>query len=78
MKKKSIGLLIGSIIIGSAFIWGAVIVGCSIALKGTECYSQIQTALAGGVIAHLICIWLPIGILFKKYKDNKTEEKILE
>ena len=78
MKKKSFGLLIGSVIIGSAIIWGAVILGCSIALKGTECYSQIQIALVGGVTAHLIFIWGPIGIIFKKIKDIKTEEIVKE
>ena len=78
MKKKSIGLSIGGLIIASAVIWGAVIVGCSFALKGTECYAEIQNILVGGVVTHLILIWGPIGILFKKIKENKMEENIKE
>jgi len=73
-KKRSTGLSIGGLIIASAVIWGAVIVGCSYALKGTECYSEIQNILVGGVVTHLILIWGPMGILFKKTKDSKAEE----
>lgn len=66
---------IGALIIVSAIIWGAVIVGCSFALKGTECYPEIQNILVGGVISHLILIWGPLGILLKK---NKPEESMKE
>ena len=78
MKKKPIGFTIGALILASAVIWGAVIVGSSFALKGTECYSEIQTILFGGVVTHLILIWGPMGVLFKKIKDQKTEENIKE
>ena len=61
MKNSKIGLLI----IASAIIWGLVIVGCSLQLKGTECYNQINTILYGGVIAHFLLIWVPLGINFK-------------
>jgi len=40
MNNKIITL--GAFIIASAIIWGAVIIGCSYALKGTECYHKIQ------------------------------------
>ncbi|MCD4792118.1 MAG: hypothetical protein K8R54_02710 [Bacteroidales bacterium] len=71
MKKKSI--TIGGLIIGSAIIWGAVIVGSSFALKGTECYQEIQKILFGGVIIHLILIWGPMGAMFAKLKkENKN------
>lgn len=56
MEKKSIGYFI----IGSAIIWGAVIFGCSLKLKGTGCYDQISTILIGGFIAHLLFIWGPL------------------
>lgn len=36
MKTKKNKL--GYYIIGSAIIWGAVIVGCALKLKGTDCY----------------------------------------
>jgi hypothetical protein len=65
-KKRTIGALI----IGSAIIWAAVIVGCSLALKGTECYDQIQNILVGGVLAHIILIWGPMALLFKKMKED--------
>ena len=61
---------IGAFIIGSAIIWGAVIVGCSLALKGTECYRSIQNILVAGVITHLVLIWAPLIIVFKKSKTN--------
>jgi len=34
----------------SAIVWGAVIIGCSLALKSTECYGEIQNILVAGVI----------------------------
>lgn len=60
-KKRSLGALI----IASAIIWGAVIIGCSVVLDGTECYGKIQNILIAGVITHLLFIWGPIIILFK-------------
>lgn len=74
MKKKRTGLSIGGLILGSAIIWGAVIVGSSYVLKGTGCYAEIQNILFGGVITHLIIIWGPMGLIFKKIKENKSEE----
>jgi hypothetical protein len=68
-QKKTIGALI----IASAIIWGAVIVGSSAALRGTECYTEIQNILVGGVVSHLILIWGPLGILFRKRKDGESE-----
>lgn len=62
MKKSTLGALI----IGSAFIWGAVIVGCSLALKGTGCYEKIQNILVAGVITHIILIWGPFVAAMKK------------
>ena len=67
---------IGALIIASAIIWGAVIVGSSYALKGTECYDKIQNILVGGVLSHMILIWGPLALLFKKIKKNKPEDNI--
>ena len=67
-KMKSIG----GFTIASAIIWAAVILGCSAVLKGTECYDKIQNILVGGVITHIILIWGPLAILFKKAKENKS------
>jgi len=69
---------IGAFIMASAIIWGAVIVGSASVLKGTECYDKIQNILVGGVLAHLILIWGPLVLLFKKIKDKKPEDSIKE
>jgi hypothetical protein len=61
---------IGAYIIASAIIWAAVIIGCAYVLKGTECYGKIQNILSGGVIAHIILIWGPLVILFKKARKE--------
>jgi len=63
MKKKT--QKIGYVIITSAIIWGAIIYGCAHALKGTGCYSDMQNILFGGVFAHLILVWIPMGIICK-------------
>ncbi len=70
MDKKIVS--IGAFILGSAIIWGAVILGCSFALKGTESYDKIQNILAAGAATHLILIWGPLVGLF--LKPNKTED----
>jgi len=64
MKKKKI-LSIGALIIASALIWGLVIIGCSVMLKGTECYDRIQNILVGGVLAHFVLMWAPLGLQLK-------------
>ena len=74
MKSKSIG----AFTIASAIIWGAVILGCSFALKGTECYGKIQNILVGGVLSHIILIWGPLAVLLNKAKENKPEGGIKE
>ena len=62
---------IGAFMIASAIIWGAVIIGCSFALKGTGCYDSIQNILIGGVISHIILLWGPLALLFKKTKERQ-------
>jgi len=57
--KKSLGIFI----IGSAIIWGAVLIGCSLKLKGTGCYDQISHILSIGAGIHLILIWGPLAAL---------------
>lgn len=66
MKKSTVGALI----IGSAIIWAAVIVGSSMALKGTGCYANIQNILVFGVISHLILIWGPFVAIMNKSKKK--------
>lgn len=66
-KKKSIGIFI----IASAIIWGAVMIGCSLKLKGTGCYDQISYILSAGAGIHLLFIWGPLAILFKKTKKEE-------
>ena len=75
-KKTPIGVLI----ITSAIIWGAVIIGCSLQLKGTECYGEISNILFIGVVAHFLLIWTPMGLLARNKNENKqvdnTKEKL--
>ncbi len=71
---KNKAITIGGLIIGSAIIWGAVIVGSSFALKGTDCYQEIQKILFGGVITHLILIWGPMSAMFAKMKKEREKE----
>lgn len=69
MKKFSIAYYI----IASVIIWAAVIIGCALKLKGTDCYQSIDSILIGGVIAHLLFIWGPLGrsIAKNRKKDRK-------
>ncbi|HEQ98292.1 MAG TPA: hypothetical protein ENO22_03010 [candidate division Zixibacteria bacterium] len=66
-KKKTIGVFI----VGSAIIWGAVIIGCSLKLKGTECFTEISLILSAGAGIHLLIIWGPLAAQLKKL--NKEE-----
>lgn len=77
MEKKKV-LSIGAFIIGSAIIWGAVILGSAYALKGTEAFKEIQHILNIGAAAHLILIMAPIGAMFAKIKKEKTTEESLQ
>ncbi len=67
---------IGGLIIASVIIWGAVIIGCASALKGTDCYDIIQNILVGGVLSHIILIWGSMALLFKKIENNKAEDEM--
>ncbi len=66
-KKKTIGVYI----IASAIIWGAVIIGCSLKLKSTECFNEITYILSTGAVIHLLFIWGPLAAQLKKlYKEE--------
>lgn len=69
MKKSKIGYFI----IASAIIWGAVIIGCALKLKGTPYYNEISPILIVGAGFHLIFIWGPLGNQFRKNKEEKSE-----
>ncbi len=60
MKKLGVVIIINSI------IWGLVLIGCSLALKGTGAYKEIQNILAGGAMASLLLL----GGFAKKSKDK--------
>ena len=66
MKKSKVGYFI----IGSAIIWGAVMLACAFILKGTECYPKIQMILFIGVTSHLLFIWGPLPSVIKKEKES--------
>ncbi|MBT7900405.1 MAG: hypothetical protein HN601_05590 [Candidatus Marinimicrobia bacterium] len=68
MEKKKMS--IGVYIIASAIIWGAVIIGCSLQLKNTGCFAEITYILSTASVIHLLFIWGPVAILFKKLKEK--------
>ena len=47
---------IGIIVIANAIIWGFVMIMCSITLKGTGAYQEIQLILGGGAAASLVVV----------------------
>ena len=74
MKKGSIGYFI----IASAIIWAVVIVGCSMKLEGAGYYAVISPWLFGGVIAHILFIWGPLGAILKKSNVDRLEKESKE
>ena len=64
-KKKNI---LGYYIIGSAIIWGATILGCSLILK--ETFAQISLILTSAAGIHLILIWGPLAAQLKKQREE--------
>ena len=44
------------VIIGNALIWGIVLIACSIALKDTGAFQDIQLILGGGAIISLFVV----------------------
>jgi hypothetical protein len=70
MEKGKIGYLI----ISSAVVWGAVIIGCAMVLKGTPYKDNVSLVVLGGAVFHLLFIWAPLGKQFRK-KEDKTDSK---
>ena len=61
MKREGVVVIVNSV------IWGAVLIGCAIALKGTGAYEKIQLILGGGAAFSL----LAVGAAFRaKPKDQ--------
>lgn len=52
---------VGGAVIASAIIWGAVIIACAIALRGTGYSSRVLYTLSIGVIVHAFLVWIPLG-----------------
>ena len=71
--KKNKPLSVGALIIASAIIWGAMIVGAALILKGTPYKESINRLLIGGTLAHMILIWGPMGAMIKKMKKEEGE-----
>jgi|GEM_PF-568530 len=65
-------------IIAQAIIWGAVIIGCSAALKGTGMYDEIKNILIGGTVVSLFLAntgaMLQVMKMAKKEDEAKAEE----
>lgn len=69
MKTKKNNIYAISIIT-SSIVWGLVMVGCSLSLKGTGCYEGISTILFGGATSHLIVVFPLLINRLKSYKEN--------
>ena len=67
MKKKKIGYLI----IASAIIWGAVMIGTALVLKGTPYKEEVNKLIMYGTISHGMLIWVPLAAMFKDEKQDK-------
>ncbi len=67
MTKTKIGYLI----IASAIIWGAVMIGSALILKDTPCKEQVNRLVMFGAVFHLLFIWAPLGSMFKNKKQDK-------
>ncbi|NQV15608.1 hypothetical protein HQ531_09140 [bacterium] len=66
-------MTIGIFIIASAIIWGAVGIGVSLKLSGTNCYSEISYIISTGAIFHLFFIMVPLALRFKKIKEEAAQ-----
>jgi len=55
MKRGAAAIIVNSC------IWGLVIIACSLALKGTEAFKEIQTILVGGAGASLLVVYGAFG-----------------
>ena len=62
MKKINIGWFI----IGSAIIWGAIVIGAALLMRGFENKAQVISLLSTGASTHLIIIWIPLAARIKK------------
>ena len=71
MKKGQIGYFI----IASAVVWGAVLIGCALVLKGTPYKEEVNRIIMGGSVFHLLFIWSPMGLQFRKNKEKSGENK---
>jgi hypothetical protein len=70
---------IGSLILGSAVIWGATILAVAGKLKGMEIKPDVIQVIGLAAGLHLILIWGPTGAMIRKMKlkelkDNKPEK----
>jgi len=64
----------GLIIILSAVIWGSLMIGASIVLKGTEFKEDVTRIVQSGAAAHLLFIWAPLGIIHSKERKKVSEQ----
>lgn len=61
------------VILASAIVWGAVLIGSSIILKGTPYKVQMFNILLGGIAVHMLFIWAPLGRQLRSKEKTDTE-----
>ena len=64
---------IGSVIIANAIVWAAVLIACSLELRGTDAYQQIQFILAGGSMASLFVVGVGTLKVVKMIKSQQAK-----
>ena len=69
MNKPAV--IISTILIVNACIWGLAIIMSSKALSGTGAYEQIQSILGGGAAASLLVVGGGLGALAKRVKSRQ-------
>lgn len=66
---------LGSVIIGNALIWGAVIIGTSLKLKGTGGYDEISNILVvGSLMTSFLIFSGSLPFKGQKKAETKSEE----
>ncbi|MBA7534159.1 hypothetical protein ES705_26405 [subsurface metagenome] len=71
MKKSKTGYFI----VASAIVWGAVLIGCGLVLKGTPYNEKVSFIIMAGIVIHLLVLWIPFGnqLRIKNDTTSKTD-----
>lgn len=60
-----------TLIIANAIIWSVVLLGCAIALRGSEAFQEIQAILGGGAVVSMLIA----AVSAKQIKQTAAKSK---